>query len=106
VFTATAVAGLYVTDTSKGAGSIVTAQYGVFVGPLTAGATNIAYYSNVVAGLANWSLYQAGTAQSYLAGSLGVGDSTNALPAKLSVRDATGHVGTFVQQLPAVATLV
>jgi hypothetical protein len=57
-----------------GAGSIVTNQYGFLVDASLIGATNnYGFYGNIASGTNRWNLYMAGTADNYLAGSVGIG---------------------------------
>lgn len=57
-----------------GAGSAVTNQYGFYADSSLTGATNnYAYYGGIAAGTNRYNLFMTGTAQNYLAGSLGLG---------------------------------
>jgi hypothetical protein len=59
-----------------GAGSSITNQFGYFVDASLNGATNnYAFYSNIGAATGRWNLYMNGTANNYMAGNLGVGDT-------------------------------
>jgi hypothetical protein len=68
----------FIADQSTiGAGSVVTNQYGFLVGASVIGATNnYAYYGNIPSGTGRWNIYMNGTADNYMAGSLGVGNSS------------------------------
>jgi hypothetical protein len=68
----------FIADQSTiGAGSVVTNQYGFLVGASVIGATNnYAYYGNIASGTGRWNIYMNGTADNYMAGSLGVGNSS------------------------------
>lgn len=57
---------------------IVTSQYGFYVSSAFTGATtsNIAFRSLIAAGTGRWNLYMDGTANNYVAGSLGVGSAS------------------------------
>jgi hypothetical protein len=60
-----------------GSGSSVTAQYGFNVSSNLIGATtNIGFVGQIPAGTNNWNLYMNGTANNYLAGSLGIGSTS------------------------------
>lgn len=60
-----------------GAGSAVTDQMGFTVGSSLTGATNnYGFYGNIASGTGRWNLYMAGTAANYLAGSLGIGNTS------------------------------
>jgi hypothetical protein len=59
---------------SIGAGSVVTSQYGFFAGSnLTSATNNYGFYGDIPSGSGRWNLYMSGTANNYLAGSLGIG---------------------------------
>ena len=102
-----------ITDWSKGAGSAITSQIGLFVPNLTAGANNYAIYSNVAAAANKWNIYALGTATNYMAGGLGIGTGGLAPTELLSLGLAgvtAGRVGfagltsgTVVVAAPAVA---
>ena len=68
-----------------GAGSAVTNQYGFIVlSSLTGATNNYSFYGNIPSGTGRYNLYMAGTADNYIAGTLGLGtifglDSTQAL---------------------------
>jgi uncharacterized protein YbaP (TraB family) len=65
------------TQSAFGAGSTVTSQFGFFAdSTLTGATTNIGFYGNLAAGTNVWNLYMAGTANNYLAGSLGIGTTS------------------------------
>jgi hypothetical protein len=67
-----------------GLNSVVSAQYGYYVDPsLTGGVANYGFYSGIAAGTNRYNLYMNGTADNYLAGSLGIGSLTTG--ASLSV---------------------
>jgi hypothetical protein len=60
-----------------GVGSTVSSQYGFYVGASLIGATNnYGFFGNIAAATGRWNLYMAGTADNYLAGSLGIGIAT------------------------------
>lgn len=60
-----------------GAGSTVTNQYGFFVDASLTGATNnYGFYSNIASGSGRYNFYAAGTANNYFAGAIGVGVTT------------------------------
>lgn len=96
-----------VTDTSKGAGSVLTNQYGYAVPDMVAGANNYGFYSAMTAGAAKWALNMNGTAKSYFGGQVGIGDAAptpqvsiintgNAYPTALSVTAPTGNTSTLL----------
>ena len=76
------LAGLTHYDTKQiafGAGSAVTNQYGFNVDASLTGATNnYGFYGGIASGTGRYNLYMAGTADNYLAGSLGIGTTANA----------------------------
>jgi len=60
-----------------GAGSTVTSQYGFWADNTLVGATNnYGFYGAIPAASNAWNLYMAGTANNYLAGSLGIGSTS------------------------------
>ena len=60
-----------------GSGSTVTNQYGFFADSTLTGATNdYGFYGNIAAATNNWNIYMNGTANNYLAGSLGIGNTS------------------------------
>lgn len=60
-----------------GAGSAITNQYGFAVNSNLTGATNnYGFYGNISSGTGRWNLYMTGTAQNYLAGDTGIGTTT------------------------------
>jgi hypothetical protein len=60
-----------------GAGSTVSNQYGFIVESNVIGATNnFGFFGNIAAGTNRWNLYMNGTANNYLAGSLGIGTTS------------------------------
>jgi hypothetical protein len=67
-----------------GAGSAITNQYGfVADSTLISGVNNFGFYGNISAAANRWNLYMNGTANNYMAGSLGIG--TTSITAKLSI---------------------
>lgn len=75
-FTISNIYGVSVTATIKGASNTITNQYGFFVSStFTAATNNYAYWGDIPAGANRWNLYMNGTANNYLAGSLGVGSN-------------------------------
>jgi hypothetical protein len=85
----------FATQPSVGAGSTITNQYGFFVQGTMTGATNdYAFYSDLAAGTNIWNLYMNGTANNYMAGSLGIG-STSLTGTTLNVsKNITGGTST------------
>ena len=60
-----------------GVGSAVTNQYGfVADSSLVGAANNFGFYGNIASASGRWNLYMAGTANNYMAGSLGIGGTT------------------------------
>lgn len=61
-------------QTTFGAGSTVTNQYGFLVDASLTGATNnYGFYGNIASGTNRWNIYMSGTASNYMAGALGIG---------------------------------
>ncbi len=86
----------YASQATFGANSVVTNQHGFSVDSGLTGATNnFAFFSNLAAGTGRWNLYMNGTANNYLAGSLGIG-ITNLTGFSLAVgKNITGSVASF-----------
>ena len=73
-FTCASVQCYRVFQTPFGAGSSVTNQSGFFVdASLTSATNNYGFFGNIPAGTGRYNLYMAGTANNYMAGSLGIG---------------------------------
>ena len=65
------------TQGTFGASSIVTNQYGFFAESTLTGATNnYGFYGDIASGTGRWNLYMNGTANNYMAGSVGIGTTT------------------------------
>jgi hypothetical protein len=65
------------TNGTLGAGSTITDQFGYWVSSsFTNGTNNYAFYSSLSAGANRWNIYMNGTANNYLAGSLGIGSAS------------------------------
>lgn len=83
-----------------GAGSTVTNQYGFFVSSNLVGATNnYGVYSAIPAATGDWNFYAAGTADNYFAGSTGIGVA----PATNTKLDVSGSVAQNVTAVAASA---
>jgi hypothetical protein len=64
----------YANQSTLGAGSSVTNQYGFWADSGITGATNnYGFYGNIPSGTNRWNLYMAGSAANYMAGGLGIG---------------------------------
>ena len=78
---------------SFGAGSTVTTQIGFSAaGALTGATNNYGFYGGIASGTGRYNLYMAGTADNYLAGSLGVGTSSPSASAILDAQSTTKGV--------------
>jgi hypothetical protein len=89
-FTIPYVAGYYATQGTFGAGSVVTEQMGFWAdNTLIGGTNNFGFYGNIAAATGRWNIYMNGTANNYMAGSLGIG-STSLTTSKLRLG---GNVG-------------
>jgi hypothetical protein len=65
------------TQVAFGAGSSVTNQYGFNAdGSLTGATNNYGFYGGIASGTGRYNLYMGGTADNYLAGSLGIGTTS------------------------------
>lgn len=83
-------------QSTMGAGSTVTNQYGFLTDTAFTGATNnYGFYGNIPAATGRYNLYMSGTASNYLAGSLGIG-STPINSATLDIRkNITGATNSY-----------
>jgi len=96
-----------------GAGSAVTSQYGFIVSPSLTGATNnYGFYGDIASGTGRYNLFMNGTADNYLAGSLGLGTGPTAasklyiagtLPSSSAVTQVVLNDGTFPSTTTSVA---
>jgi hypothetical protein len=95
-FTITSIEHFRSSQGTFGAGSTVTNQYGFIANATLIGATNnYGFYGDVAAGTNRWNLYMNGTANNYLAGSLGIG-ATNFTGSSLRVgKNITGVVTSY-----------
>jgi hypothetical protein len=89
-FTMANAIGFRAFDITKGAGSTITNQHGVYIADQTQGTNNYGITSLVSSGTNKWNIYASGTAQNYFAGNVGVGTSSPAT--KFVVEAATPEV--------------
>jgi len=91
------------TQLTLGAGSTVTNQYGYIAGSTLTGATNnYGFYGNIASGTSRFNLYMAGSADNYMAGSLGIGTATitgNILRIAKTITGATGAAGISISSV-------
>jgi hypothetical protein len=100
-FTLTSLYHYYAAQSTIGAGSTVTNQYGFAVDNGLTGATNnYGFHSNIASASNRWNFYAAGTAANYMAGQLQLGDGTAAAPALSNFGDE--NTGIF---FPAADTI-
>jgi len=95
-FTLNQLRHISVNQTTLGAGSSVSNQYGIYVDQITNGSSNFGFFGNIPAGTNRWNIYMAGTANNYIAGSLGIGSvglSTYSLRVAKSLTGATTMIG-------------
>jgi hypothetical protein len=72
---------------TKGAGSTITYQYGYLADTsLTNGVNNYGFYGGIASGTGRYNLFMEGTADNYLAGSLGIGGGAVPSFAKVTVQ--------------------
>jgi len=84
-FTLTTYRHFWANQGSIGAGSSITSQYGFLAGNTLIGATNnYGFYGDIPAGTNRWNLFMNGTANNYMAGSLGIG-TTNLTGINLAI---------------------
>ena len=76
---------------------VVTNLYGFRENLGTYSATNVfGFYGNIASGTGRWNLYMNGTAANYMAGSLGIGATTNLTSRNLSiVKNTTGSLTAY-----------
>jgi len=86
----------YMQQGSIGAGSAITNQFGLFVDSTLVGATNnYGVFLGIPSGTGRWNLYASGTANNYMAGSLGIG-TTSLTGRSLSVsKNITGATTSY-----------
>ena len=60
-----------------GAGATITNHFGYYADALSIGTNNYGFFGAVAAGTGRWNLYMNGTADNYLAGNTGIGNSAN-----------------------------
>jgi hypothetical protein len=84
------------TQGTFGAGSSVTNQYGFHAAATLIGATNnFGFYGDIPSGTNRWNLYMSGTANNYMAGSLGIG-ATNLTGVNLFIsKTITGNIDSY-----------
>jgi hypothetical protein len=86
----------YAIQNTIGAGSSITNQYGYAVTSSMTGATNnYGFYGNIASGTNRWNLYMGGTANNYLAGSLGIGTTSLTGVTINAARAITGSTTSF-----------
>lgn len=86
-----------------GAGSSITNQYGFFADSTLIGATNnYGFYSNIASGANRYNFYAAGTADNYFAGNVGVGITVPGYP--LHVRKDSTSADTWVTSQNGTST--
>lgn len=79
-----------------GAGSTVTNQTGYFASATLIGATNnYGFYGNLASGTGRYNLYMNGTADNYMAGSLGIGSTPTAGINVFNAKPITGAVSSY-----------
>jgi hypothetical protein len=76
-FTLNSIQHFVANQLTSGAGSSVSSQYGFLANnSLTGAVNNYGFYGVIASGTGRYNLYMAGTADNYLAGSLGIGSTT------------------------------
>ena len=107
-FTCGDVAAFVAASTIKGAGSTISRNYGYFCYDQTVGGENYGYYSAVSSGTSKWAFFGAGTAQSYLGGTLKIGGTaaraTTAGTNSLDIFNGTAPAGTLTNGITLYST--
>jgi hypothetical protein len=85
----------FVNGFSLGAGSTIGNQFGFYASLGTAGSTNYGFYGDGAAASNVWNIYMAGTANNYLAGSLGIGTTSLTGVTINAARAITGSTTSF-----------
>lgn len=83
-FTAPLVAALAAANATKGAGSTITNQHGLYIADQTQGDNNYGITSLVSSGSNKWNIYASGTAANYLRGNLFIGQDTTSNSLQIS----------------------
>jgi len=85
----------FATQGTIGAGSTITNQYAFWSDDITAATNNFGFYGSLSSGANKWNLYMNGTANNYLAGSLGIG-TTSLSNTNINVtKNLTGSVNYY-----------
>jgi len=96
VFTLTDYNHFRASSAAFGAGSVVTNQYGFnAASTLSLATNNYGFYGNIAAATGRYNLYMAGTADNYMAGSLGIGAISTASTLVLVGKNSTGSINQF-----------
>jgi hypothetical protein len=82
-------------DIALGAGSAVTNQVGYFCGNISSATNNYAFQGFITAGTGRWNLYMDGSANNYLAGSLGIGSTSLTGNSLIVGKNMTGATGVY-----------
>jgi hypothetical protein len=99
-FTLATLSHFYAAQSTIGATSAVTSQFGFHVESSLTGATNnYGFYSAIASGANRWNLYMAGTADNYFAGNVGIGVTPSAGQSLVVGKDITGAVGSYAVHL-------
>lgn len=94
-FTTAGIIHFSAANVTKGAGSTITAVYGfVAQAAIAQGASNYGFYSALNAAVGTYSFYSVGSAQSYLAGGLGLGTTANTVDIPLRIGQTGNATGT------------
>jgi hypothetical protein len=76
-FTLPTIYNYYASGVSTGSSSVVTDQHGFYAESNMVNATNnYGFFGNIPSGTNRWNIYMSGTANNYLAGSLGIGSTS------------------------------
>ena len=96
----------YNADISVGAGSTITNQFVYFAGPIANATNNYGFYGNIASAANRWNLYMNGTANNYMAGSLGIGSTSFFTATKLQVSAPSASGGIVSNDTTSTGSFV
>jgi hypothetical protein len=94
--TVNTISHISLTQGTFGAGSTVTTQFGIYIGNLIGATNNYGIFGDIAAGTGRWNLYINGTANNYMAGTLGIGSTSltnSSLNVSKTITGSTTSIG-------------